>query len=521
MQEVTTSANVCTAEQPLDDSRQFAQYWVRPLIALTLAGLVTLILLRSTAISMVKIWYGSNTYSYGFVVLPITAFLVWRRKPQLRSLRPVTSFFGLALFLSFAALWALGNVADVQVIQQFAFIGLLDSLVWAFLGGSAVQVLRFPLLFLFFAVPAGQDLVAPLQRLTAAFTVNAVRLTGVPAVQNGFVISTPSGDWRIAEACSGIRYLTSSVLIGVLFAGIAFRHWKRRVIFVVLSVLVPVIANALRAYFIILLAYFSNNRIATGVDHVLYGWVFFSLVTAIMIGVALGWREPPASQADSISNGAVQPAGAAGWTRLCLFAGIAAAIVLTASLTADLLWSRTPPNRPIDKLWSPPQDWSASDEPEHDWAPHFENIEANSSQTFTQDGHQVSAYVLSYPFKPQGVALVNSANAMDASGEWDLLDDDFRQITLAGKPVTVAEYLVARSGQRRMVWMWYLIGKEITARPYEIKMIQARDRLEGHPQDATLFVISSPFTSKPAEAVDAMSIFVRHMSFPGSTKSVP
>ena len=251
----TSSANVCTAEPALDELRQVREYWVRPLLALGLAGLVTLFLLRSTALSMLKIWYGSSTYSYGFVVLPIFAFLVWRRRKQLTSLHPTTSLLGLAFLLLFTLLWAAGNIADVQVIQQFAFIGLLDALVWTFLGSSAIRVLRFPLLFLFFAVPAGQGLVGPLQRLTAAFAVNAVRFSGIPALQNGFIISTPSGDWRIAEACSGIRYLTSTLLIGVLFAGIAFRSWKRRVVFIALSALVPILANALRAYLIILLAY--------------------------------------------------------------------------------------------------------------------------------------------------------------------------------------------------------------------------------------------------------------------------
>ena len=109
------------------------------------------------------------------------------------------------------------------------------------------------------------------------------------------MISTPSGDWKIAEACSGIRYLTSSIVIGILFAGVALRSWKRRLALVSISPLVPILANAVRAYLIILLAYFSNNRIAAGVDHVMYGWLFFSLVTAIMIGVALRWREPEIS----------------------------------------------------------------------------------------------------------------------------------------------------------------------------------------------------------------------------------
>jgi exosortase A len=515
----TSSANVCTAEPALDELRQVREYWVRPLLALGLAGLVTLFLLRSTAVSMLKIWYGSSTYSYGFVVLPIFAFLVWRRRKQLRSLHPTTSILGLAFLLLFTLLWAAGNIADVQVIQQFAFIGLLDALVWTFLGSSAVRVLRFPLLFLFFAVPAGQGLVGPLQRLTAAFAVNAVRFSGIPAVQNGFIISTPSGDWRIAEACSGIRYLTSTLLIGVLFAGIAFRSWKRRVVFIALSALVPILANALRAYLIILLAYFSNNRIASGVDHVLYGWVFFSLVTAIMIGLALGWREPPLSYDEFIANAKPQPSAPPGVTRLSWFVGVVVLIVIAASSTADYLWSRTPPSQPIDKLWSAPTGWLALDEPDHDWAPHFENVESQTSQTFTDGKREVSLYVLSYPVKRQGVELVNSANAVAASGEWEVLDDDYRQVTIAGKPAMVAEYLLAGAGQRRVVWMWYLAGGEVTAKPYRIKAILAQARLAGRPPNVTLFTISAAFRSKPAEAAENLGTFVRGITFPGTKRA--
>ncbi len=514
----TSSANVCTAEPALDELRQVREYWVRPLLALGLAGLVTLFLLRATAVSMLKIWYGSSTYSYGFVVLPIFAFLVWRRRKQLTSLHPTTSLLGLAFLLLFTLLWAVGNIADVQVIQQFAFIGLLDALVWTFLGSSAIRVLSFPLLFLFFAVPAGQGLVGPLQRLTAAFAVNAVRFSGIPAVQNGFIISTPSGDWRIAEACSGIRYLTSTLLIGVLFAGIAFRSWKRRVVFIALSALVPILANALRAYLIILLAYFSNNRIASGVDHVLYGWVFFSLVTAIMIGLALGWREPPLSYDEFIAHSDPQPRSAPGGARLSWFVGMAVFIVLAASSTADYLWSRTPPNQPIDKLWSPPAGWFASAEPDHDWAPHLENVESETSQTFTDGRREVSVYVLSYPMKRGGVELVNSANAVAASGEWEVLDDDYRQVTIAGKPAMVAEYLLADGRQRRAMWMWYLAGGEVTAKPYRIKAIQAQVRLAGHPQDVTLFTVSATFGSKSAEAVESLGTFVLGISFPPLNK---
>ncbi len=510
----TSSAPVCTAEPTLVGQRQAAGLWIQSLTALAVAGLITIFVLRSTAGSMVKIWYSSSTYSYGFVVVPISAFLVWRCRKPLKALHPAPSLLGLGLLLLFAVIWAAGNVADVQVIQQYAFIGMLDALVWAFLGGSAARILRFPLLFLFFAVPAGQSLVGPLQRLTAAFAVNAVRFSGIPAVQNGLLISTPSGDWRIAEACSGIRYLTSSVLIGVLFAGIAYRSWKRRVALVVMSVLVPILANAVRAYLIILLAYFSNNRIATGVDHVMYGWVFFSLVTAMLIGLALGWREPPVSDAEPAPRPGPPAFAPALVARLSWFVTIAVLIVLSSSFAADFLWSRTPPNHPIEKLWSAPADWLPSEDLDHDWTPHFETNQAGTAQTFTNGALEVSLYIVSFPVKRRGVELVSASNAVEESGEWDVLNNDYREVTMSGEAVTVAEYWIARGGQRRVIWVWYLAGDRLTAKPYEIKLIQAESRLAGRPQDVSLFAVSTVLGSEPTQAVDALGTFVRDMSFP-------
>jgi len=469
---------------------------------------------------MVSIWYGSDTYSYGFVVVPICAFLVWRRRRQLRTLRPTTSYVGLALLLVFAVLWVGGNVADVQVVQQFAFVGLVGALVWTFLGTRAVRVLRFPLLFLFFAVPAGESLVGPLQQFTAAFTASALQFSGIPVVQDGFVLSTPYGDWRIAEACSGIRYLTSSIVVAVLFAGVVFRSWKRRIALIVISALVPILANAARAYLILLLAYLSNNRIASGVDHVVYGWIFFSLVTATLIGTALRWREPDIPQASSVQISLDPPLVPVRVSRLLWHTAIVIVIVVSASSTADFLWARPARNRPVASLSSAPAGWLATADPDNDWTPHFESIESETSGTFTKGSREVSLYIASYTVKRRGVKLVNPSNAVGMHGEWTLLRNDSRKVLMAGRAASVSQYLAARGGERRIVWMWYSTGDYLTASPWRLKAMQAESRLFGRPERVYLFAISSRIGSEPSQAIDALTDFVRQMSFPEMADNV-
>jgi len=509
-----SSARLCPAELSGVTPGRVANPWFRPVLSLGLAVVITLLLLRSTVSSIFAIWSGSSTYSYGFVVIPISAFLIWRRRGDIRKLSPTTSPIGLVFLAVFSVIWVVGNVADVQVVQQLALVGLLEVLVWTLLGTATVRVLMFPLAFLFFAVPAGDSLVIPLQRVTAVFTVNALRFCGIPAVQDGFVFSTPSGDWKIAEACSGLRFLTSSLVVGVLVAGVAFRTIKRRVGFLLLSAIVPVVANGLRAFLIVVLAYFTNARLAAGVDHIVYGWIFFTLVTAILIGVALRWREPDVLQPGSsqpIFHSLSTPSGRA---RLFWCTTTAIAIVGSATFIADALWSRNPASLPNAQLWSAPANWVGVADPDQSWMPSLSSLE---TRTLSDGTSTVSVFVGFDARKRRGVELVNSSNATGTSRDWEVMDSGYRQTRLAGGRVKVAEYLLASFGQRRLVWMWYLSGDEIAAEPYKIKWMQAKSRLKGRPGNVITFAISTSVEGDPSRAVSNLQEFAQKMNFVMST----
>src|SRR5437868_623376 len=83
----------------------------------------------------------------------------------------------------------------------------------AVLGGAVFRALLFPLFFLIFLVPVGEELVPRLQDITATIAVRGVQLANVPVFLDGRLISTPTGDFLVAEACAGLRYLTACIVI--------------------------------------------------------------------------------------------------------------------------------------------------------------------------------------------------------------------------------------------------------------------------------------------------------------------
>ncbi|MFY7940262.1 MAG: exosortase A, partial [Burkholderiaceae bacterium] len=256
--------------------------WRRSLPALVVLLIAVVLLYRDTFWGMAQIWLRSETFTHGLFVLPISLWLIWRSRATLKPLQPRTAPAVLIGVLVVAAVWLLGELVSVNSVTQLSVVALLVLAVFLVLGWRVAVAMLFPLGFLFFAVPLGEFLMPQFMEWTADFTVLALRLTGIPVYREGLQFVIPSGHWSVVEACSGIRYLIASLVVGTLFAYLNYRSTWRRWVFVGVSILVPVVANWLRAYLIVLLGHVSGNKLAAGADHLVYGWAFFGVVMLLM-----------------------------------------------------------------------------------------------------------------------------------------------------------------------------------------------------------------------------------------------
>lgn len=284
-------------------------YWLRHLASLALLIIWLFYWYRDTIFSLIEIWSRSATFAHGYLIFPIALWLIWRNRRLTLSRHPVVSMNFLLTLAACGLTWIIGKTLNANVLVQFSFIGLLISVIVAVLGFDVTKTLIFPLGFLFFSVPFGEFLIPLLMEATADFTVMALRLSGIPVHRDGLQFIIPSGSWSVVEACSGLRYLVASLTVGTLFAHLNFKSRHRRIFFICLSILVPISANWLRAYFIVLLGHLSDNKIATGVDHLIYGWIFFGLVMMIMFIIGIKWADAAPIITSEIVTSPKQPEG--------------------------------------------------------------------------------------------------------------------------------------------------------------------------------------------------------------------
>ena len=195
------------------------------------------------------------------------------------------------LILPCALVWFAADRLGIMEARQFAVLGMVWVALLACLGIEVVGAMAVPLAYLVFLVPFGAFIVPALQQVTAGFVNIGLAVLGVPHVVDQNLIEIPEGTFRVAEACAGLRFLIASIAFGALYAATIYRSTGRRVLFLAGSVIVPVVANGFRALGIVLLGHFRGSAEAGAVDHVVYGWIFFSVVILALLMLGLRFRE--------------------------------------------------------------------------------------------------------------------------------------------------------------------------------------------------------------------------------------
>ncbi len=477
------------------------------MLLIALALLAPFALYFATARSIVDIWNSSETFAHGYVILPMSLWLIWRRRANFSALPPTPYWPALVLLALAGFGWLLARLGDVQVVQQYAFVAMLPVIALAVLGRRLAGSLAFPLLFVLAAVPFGEIFIAPLISFTADFTVWAVQATGIPVLRNGTHFELPTGRWSVVEACSGVRYLISSITIGLLYAYLTYRSTRRRVVFVAFSIVVPIIANGLRAFMIVMIGHFSGMTLAVGVDHLIYGWVFFGLVMFAMFWIGSYWRQDTETQA-------IAAAPAARGASAAALAPLVAAVIVTAAIWpafAAYNQRATYNPKPV-RLADAGVRWQAA--PAFSgWTPDYMAADATFSAAYRADAgvaaQPVALKILYYRNQTKDKALISSVNRI--AGERNALSPTgsaLRTEQVGGRAVVLRETRLAGPAGSLLVWHLNWVDQHFTANDYLGKLWQAQAKLLLHADDGAAVMVSAPYSDKPDEARQSLRAFL-------------
>jgi exosortase A len=457
-------------------------------------GIATLVgLFWDTAASAVKLWWERPTYNYAFLILPISAYLVWRKREELRAETPVGSFWGVGVTAAFGLIWLVSDIGEINEGRHIAFVGMVLGMLLACLGWRVFKILLFPFLYLWLLVPTGTFLLPQLQQIATSISSELVRWFGIPVYTEGFLITVPSGSYNIEPGCAGLGFILATAAIASLYAYLLYRSRWKRLIVVVLALLLAITMNGVRIAGIIALAHWGGAKLNIVDDHLLYGWAFFALILFLAGYVgsffADGESGAPINETKVLvfrNNVAHSP-----WR--VAEAGLLSSLMIAALFVVANGAVPSPVSQSVDLSQAPLEVRGWLNVPStEDWSPAFSKADVQIRQRYARAGETADLFLAGYAGQAKGQEKFAHDNRIIDQTRWTILSERRRVIDFGTRAIPFAELVTASGDERRCVWLFYWVDGTFTADPLVAKLLEIKAKLFFGDQREAIVAVATP-----------------------------
>jgi exosortase C (VPDSG-CTERM-specific) len=260
------------------------------------AGAVIVAAFGFPLFKLVSFAAGDDLFSY-ILLIPFTSFyLAWLLQKQFPAVAEPSKKWA-AIFLA-GGLAALGahfiepgsTVADSLGWPMLAFVLLVTSAGFLFLGGAMMRVLAFPFCLLVFMAPFPDGLrIATetwLQHSSAAAASWMYALAGMPVYHDDLVFQLPDITLQIAPECSGIHSSMVLLIVSLVAGHLFLHHPAKRAILCLAVIPLAFLRNGFRVFVLgELCVHLGPQMIDTPIHH--HGGPIFFVLSLIPFSLLL------------------------------------------------------------------------------------------------------------------------------------------------------------------------------------------------------------------------------------------
>ncbi|MEA3538228.1 MAG: exosortase A [Pseudomonadota bacterium] len=476
--------------------------WRPAIIAWVAVAAAILLLLRNDVAHIFDLWWNTDTFGHCLLIPPILGYLVWQRRSELSALTPKPWYPAAILMVIGGAGWLVGEASGVALLRHMAVVGLLIVSVPLVFGLTVSRGLAFVLFFALFMIPAGEQLVPILQTVTAAICIKLLEWSGIPAFIDGVFIAIPNGNFEVAEACSGVRFLIAMIAFSVLVANLCFKSWTRRILFVLSAIALSILANGIRAFGTIYISHLTTPGFAAGVDHIIYGWIFFAIVMFLL--VAIGWRffDRPVDD-PAFDPARLQPAPPApSAPRAAVVAAALGIAAMAAGPVYGLVVANRAPDTQTAAVVLPDVPGWQRIEGQPDWQPHYKGISAEAIARYVDgEGQPIDLYIGVFDRQTEDGELIGyKQGLLPPETEWSWARNE-------KGPANGRAQQIKNGSTVRDNWQFFLVNGKLTGSDYVAKIEGLKSRLLGGETMAGTLVISADRRDELVSAMPAIERF--------------
>jgi exosortase D (VPLPA-CTERM-specific) len=494
-------------------------------LALGRSARVVLALLAVSGVAVLLFWSGLHhvvrqwsreEYSYGYVIFPLTAWLIWNGTYDFAKNRRIAGSWWAVVPVALAVLAALlGRLAKTPALPFYGFVIFTYGLALAVLGWRGLWALLPAISFLWFAFPLPSTLYVEttlfMQLISSELGAAFIRLFGIPVFLEGNIIDLGIYKLQVAEACSGLRYLfsiaTVAYLVAYLYAG---PLWQKALIFLSTAP-ITILINSLRIGIAGVLVRYGGIAFAEGFLHWFEGYAIFLVGLLLLAGetwllarVACG-SNGPVLRFDRFWPLRSAPKLPAGRKALALLASVL--LLLSVAAVGDRFLSERQPTRPERRSFVMfPSVLGA-------WRGSEARLESYQLKTLGLDDYLLADYVrpdfathvelfVAY-YDAQSVhAGIHSPSVCIPAGGWEIAELDPHVVPVDDRRrLTVNRAIVVKGLDRRLVYYWFQMRGRSLTNEHAIKAANVWDALARGRTDGALIRLETPLVSGETAAM--------------------
>ena len=242
---------------------EFSQTQKKPMRANSFWGLPVFLLLCVAGLfayanldTFRELWYyWIEGYNWQFVVPVAFVYMLWDRRDLYAGLSREPSILpGAVLLAGGCALLVIGQLSSTHSLREVSIVINVFGLVLLLFGGKYVRKLFWPLIYLVLMTSLTSDLLEylryPLKLISATIAADALQLAGYAVFRDGTFLQLPHITLEVADSCSGLNQMVSSIALGIPIAFTFLNLWWKRLIIIFLSIFLGLVMNWIRVFLI-------------------------------------------------------------------------------------------------------------------------------------------------------------------------------------------------------------------------------------------------------------------------------
>jgi exosortase len=253
---------------------------------LAVVGLFVGLIYYPVFLDLFHVWSSDPDYGHGYLVLPISLYLIWRDRKNLLSLEVSSWRLGWIIMIFWSVMFYIGTIGRIDTITFLSMFLYITGAVSVTIGKRGLLSLLFPIFFLIFMFPIPSEIYTritnPLMLVSTIASSNILEALNLPILRDGNIITLPNYTMKVVQACSGIRSLISIMALSLLMGYLLIKSNFSRIILATLAVPIAIIGNIFRIVATALIAFYISPQLAEGFSHELAGIIVFVLAIILL-----------------------------------------------------------------------------------------------------------------------------------------------------------------------------------------------------------------------------------------------